>query len=100
MTDANTLTFDEVFAITVTNVNETHRYRLGGHLAENSAQGTTIGTLSFTDPDAGATGTFTLTDNAGNKVQITGTTLQAGSVAADFETTPSSTARSVHRSGG
>jgi hypothetical protein len=54
-------------------------------IAENSAQGTVVGVLSVTDPDAGDTVTFTLTNNAGNRFQIVGTSLQAGSVATNYE---------------
>ena len=58
-------------------------------LAENSAQATAIGTLSVT----GAIGTpsFTLVDSASNKVQLSGSAVQAGSSASDYETTPSFT---------
>ena len=61
-------------------------------LQENSAQGTAIGTLSVVN--ATGTASFTLTDSAGNKIQLAGTNnvnVQAGSVAADYETATSFT---------
>lgn len=56
-------------------------------LAENSAAGTAIGTLSV----SGATGTavFALVDSAGTKVQLAGTNnvnVQAGATASNYET--------------
>lgn len=86
-----TVTADQAIVVTVTNANEapTSVSLSASTLAENSAQGTFIGTLSFTDPDAGATGTFSLTNSAGSRFQITGTSLQAGSVSTDFETATS-----------
>lgn len=58
-------------------------------LAENSAQGTVIGTLSVTDPDVGDSVTFTLIDDAGGRFQVSGSSLQAGAVATDYETSTS-----------
>lgn len=67
--------------------------RLSGNaLDENSAQATSIGTLSV----VGSVGTasFTLVDSASNKIQLAGTNnvnVQAGSSPVDYETTPSFT---------
>lgn len=53
-------------------------------IAENSALGATIGTLSATDPDAGETFTFSLVNSAGGLYSITGNSLKvAGPL--DFE---------------
>jgi hypothetical protein len=41
-------------------------------VAENSATGTLVGTLSTTDPDAGDTFTYTLVDNAGGRFKVVG----------------------------
>jgi hypothetical protein len=81
-TDAGGLFFEKVFTITVTNANETPTdIALSNNTApENQAVGTTIGTLSTTDPDAGDTFTYTLvagtgsTDNA--SFQVVGNQLQ------------------------
>lgn len=57
------------------------------NLPENSAQGTAIGNLSTINTTG--TASFTLTDSAGNKIQLAGTNnvnVQAGSVEADYET--------------
>lgn len=52
---------------------------------EDLAVGLTVGTLSFTDPDAGATGTFTIVTDADNKFDISGTSLIIDH-ALDYET--------------
>ncbi len=90
-TDQGTLTFEKVFTITVTNVNEppTAMALTSSTIAENNTVGATIGTLSTTDPDAGATFTYSLvagtgsTDNA--SFSISGATLSA-TQAFNFET--------------
>jgi len=61
-------------------------------LPENSPAGTAIGTLSVVN--ATGTAVFTLTDSAGNKIQLAGTNnvnVQAGATNTDFETTPTFT---------
>lgn len=61
-------------------------------LPENSPAGTAIGTLSVVN--ATGTAAFTLTDSAGNKIQLAGTNnvnVQAGATNTDFETTPTFT---------
>jgi subtilisin-like proprotein convertase family protein len=44
-------------------------------VAENSPNGTIVGTLSATDPDPGDTATFSLADNAGGRFAISGSNL-------------------------
>ena len=77
VTDGGGLTFDKMFAIGVTNANETPTdiALSNANVAENSANGTAIGTLSDTDPDAGDTAAFTLVDNAGGRFAISGSNL-------------------------
>jgi hypothetical protein len=89
-TDSGSLTFEKQFTITVTNVNEapTDLGLSPSSVAENEPVGTTVGTLSAADQDAGDTHTFALvagtgsTDNA--SFQITGSTLKTNAVF-DFE---------------
>ena len=61
-------------------------------VAENSADGTAVGTVTFTDADAGQTHTFAITaGNTGGAFAIdpaTGAITVADSAALDFETTP------------
>ena len=76
VTDQGGLTFDKVFAVSVTNVNEapSNATLTGGTIAENSANGATVGTVAGVDPDAGATMTYSLTDTAGGRFAINATT--------------------------
>jgi uncharacterized repeat protein (TIGR01451 family)/CSLREA domain-containing protein len=59
-------------------------------VAENSPLGTTVGSLSTTDPDAGDTHTYTLVANFGDSTAFTieGDTLKTNTLL-DFETKPS-----------
>ena len=90
-TDAAGLSFEKQFTIAITNVNEvpTDIALSNASIAENSASGTAIGTLSTTDVDAGDTFTYTLvsgtgsTDNA--SFTITGSSLKLA-IVPDFET--------------
>ncbi len=97
-TDAGGLTFDQVFAISVTNVNEapTNISLSSVSISENVPTGTTIGTFSSSDPDAGDTFTYALVDTSsypGNSsFSISGTTLRSAAVF-DFETQSSYTIR-------
>ena len=77
VTDGGGLTFDKIFAIGVTNANETPTdiALSNASVAENTANGTVVGALSDTDPDAGETATFTLTDDAGGRFAISGSNL-------------------------
>ena len=62
-------------------------------IAENSANGTAVGTVTFTDSDTGQTHAFAITGgNTGGAFAINATTgaiTVANSTALDFETTPS-----------
>ncbi len=90
--------FEKALTITVTNVNETPTALTlsGTTVAENAANGTAIGTLASTDPDAGDTAAYTLVagavDNA--KFAIVNSQLVA-KPGIDFEATPTLTARVV-----
>ena len=85
-TDRAGLTYDQVFTITVTDVNEapTALALQASAVPENAAAGTAVGTLSTSDPDQGDTHTYTLVD--GTEVfSIDGATVRvAGPI--DFET--------------
>src|SRR5205807_1521387 len=80
--DGNGGTFEKVFTISVTDVNEapTDLGLSPSSVAENSPLGTTVGNLSSTDPESGDTHTYSLvsgtgsTDNA--SFTINGSTLQ------------------------
>ncbi len=63
-------------------------------IAENSANGTVVGQVASTDPDAYGVLTYSLTNNAGGAFAINSTTGQvtvANTTLLDFETTPTST---------
>ena len=68
VTDSGGLTYDETFSINLTNVNETPTdiSLSNAGVAENQPLGTTIGTLSTTDPDAGNTFTYALVGGTGS----------------------------------
>ena len=61
-TDAGGLTYSDTFTINITNVNEqpTNIGLSTSSVDENQPSGTTVGTLSTTDPDAGNTFTYEL----------------------------------------
>ncbi len=87
------ISFAKAMVITVTDVNEapTDIALSSNTVAENSATGTAIGTLSNTDVDTGNTYTYSLVSGTGDTdntlVSISGTTLKvAGAI--DFETNP------------
>jgi len=94
------LTYDEDFTITVTNVNEapTDISLSATSIAENQAVGSTLATISGTDPDAGqsATLTFSLVEGTGDddnaSFSILGNALRTVETF-DFETRPSYTIR-------
>jgi uncharacterized delta-60 repeat protein len=97
-TDQGGLSFEKVFVVTVTNVNEspTGLTLSASSIAENQAVGTTVGTFTTTDPDAGNTFVYSLatgtgsTDNAA--FTITGNVLKT-TVVLDFEVTPTRSIR-------
>ncbi|MCE2726419.1 MAG: cadherin domain-containing protein [Planctomycetaceae bacterium] len=97
-TDANGLFTEKSFLITVTNVNEapTDISLSGSTVAENTASGTTVGTLATMDVDTGDTFTYTLVAGTGDTnnaaFAIDGSTLKSAA-SFDFETKSSYTVR-------
>jgi hypothetical protein len=89
-TDAGSLTFEQVLAISVSNVNEdpTDIALSSTTVGENEASGTTVGTLSASDPDAADTHSFSLVSGTGSddngSFTIAGSSLQTSAVF-DFE---------------
>ena len=77
-TDAGGLTHDQAFTINLTNVNEgpTDLSLSANSVAENALSGTVVGTITGTDPDAGDTKTYSLTDSAGGRFAINSSTGQ------------------------
>ena len=88
-TDQGGLSFSKTFTISVEKpftVAPTDITLSGATAPENSPGGTPVGNLSATDPEVGDTHTFSLTDNAGGRFQITGNQLQVAPAAVlDFE---------------
>jgi hypothetical protein len=68
VTDQGNLTYDEVFTVTATNVNEapTDIGLSDNGVEENSPVATPVGTFSSTDPDSGNTFTYTLVSGTGD----------------------------------
>ncbi|MFM8572374.1 MAG: cadherin repeat domain-containing protein, partial [Pirellula sp.] len=97
-TDAGGLLTEKVFVITITNVNETPTSIILSRttVAENVPIGTTVGSLSTVDPDAGDSFVYALvpgtgsTDNA--KFVLIGNRLQTAATV-DFESQPSYSVR-------
>ena len=85
-TDQGGLSFEMIFIVTVTNVNEnpTALNFSPATIAENLPIGTPIGTFSTVDPDVGDTFTYTLVPGAGStdnaSFTIVGNTLQSAAV--------------------
>ena len=93
-TDAGGLFYDEVFSITVTDVNEAPVVNAATFsVDENSANNTPVGTATFTDQDSGQTHTFSITGgNTGGAFQIdpsTGEIAVADTNDLDYETNAS-----------
>ncbi len=85
------LFIEQTFSVTVTNANEAPSISPQTFaIDENSANGTTVGTVSASDPDAGTTLTYTITNgNTGGAFTFVGNSLRvASSGALNFETTP------------
>ena len=84
---------DFTLTITVGDVNDQPRnLHLSGYtLREDKPAGTVIGTLSSTDEDRGQTLTYTLTDNAGGRFEISkgNQVVRKASSGIDYETTHS-----------
>ncbi|MCT7977106.1 cadherin domain-containing protein, partial [Laspinema olomoucense] len=88
-TDAAGQTFNKTLAVTVNNVNEVPTDLAVSNLivAENSANGSLIGTITPTDPDTTDTHTYTLLDNAGGRFAISKNQLTvANGSLLDYET--------------
>src|SRR5262245_35231776 len=85
-TDNDLLTFEKEFTISVSNGNErpTAPRPPNSTVAENQASGTTVGTLSATDPEPGDTHSFSLVSGPGSadngSFAIAGTNLQTSEV--------------------
>ncbi|WP_236344901.1 cadherin domain-containing protein [Paenibacillus plantiphilus] len=98
VTDSASNTYDKQFTVSVTNVNEapTDIALSSGSVSENAVIGTTVGTLSSTDPDTGDTFTYTLVAGAGStdnaSFSISGNELKTG-IALDYETKTSYSVR-------
>lgn len=77
-TDSFGATRVESFTVTVADVNETPSdlTLTGGTVDENAANGTIVGTAEAADPDAGASFTYQLLDNAGGRFGIDAATGQ------------------------
>lgn len=97
-TDAGGLSFEQVFVITVTNVNEAP---IGitidsSTIEEGQPIGTVVGALATTDPDSGDTHTYTFVSGSGDddndSFSIVGNSLVAGEIFA-FATKSSYTVR-------
>jgi regulation of enolase protein 1 (concanavalin A-like superfamily) len=90
-TDAAGLFFEKIFAVSVTNVNEspTAAALSNSTVAENAGANATVGLLSTTDVDAGDTFTYTLVSGTGSgdntAFNVSGSTLRANA-SFDFET--------------
>jgi len=85
VTDKGGFTFEKVFTILITNVNEspTDIILSSNKVSENQPPGTLVGTLSAIDPDANSTFTYSLVIGAGdtdnNSFSIAGNSLKTNS---------------------
>ncbi|MDC8448276.1 MAG: DUF4347 domain-containing protein [Nitrospira sp.] len=94
VTDSGGLTYDEMFTINLTNVNDapTDLSLSANTVAENAANGTVVGTVTGTDPDSGDTKSYSLTDAAGGRFAIdsaTGVITVADGTLLNYENTSS-----------
>jgi hypothetical protein len=94
--DSAGLTDSTIVAINLSDINEvpTDIVITGGAVAENSENGTLVGTVNVTDPDAGDTATWNLIDSAAGRFAVdasTGAITVADSTRLDFETDDSHT---------
>ena len=90
MTDSGGLTYSETFSISVGDANDapSDLDLSGNAVSENAADGTSVGTVSATDQDAGDGATYALTDDAGGRFAIdsaTGEITVADGSLLDFE---------------
>ena len=76
VTDGAGNSYAETFTITVSDVNEapTDLNLVGNSVAENSTNGSSVGSVSVTDPDAADSASYTLTDDAGGRFDINAST--------------------------
>jgi|GEM_PF-4462385 len=83
--DADGLSYNQLFSITVSNVNEAPTaIALSGTTVAENAAGAVIGNLTVTDPDVGNTHTFTVSDS---RFEVVNGQLKLKSgVSLDFET--------------
>jgi uncharacterized delta-60 repeat protein len=94
ITDPDGGTDTQNFTIAVSNVNDapTDISLSSSSIAENSANNTTVGILSTTDPDTGNTHTYTLSNNAGGRFKLSGNQIQvANSSLLNYESATSHT---------
>ena len=104
-TDAQGLSTESTFVVTVINVNETpiSTSLTPASIPENSSVGTAVGTFSTSDPDAGESWTYSLVSGTGSTnnglFSIVGSSLQA-SQSLNFESTPSLSIRVRTRDSG
>ncbi len=87
------MSFDKQFTISVTNVNEAPVVNAATFsLNENSANGTAVGTVTFSDPDNGQSGSFSIiSGNTGGAFAINASSGQItvnNSAALNYEATP------------
>ncbi len=96
LTDSFGLTSTANVTLTINGLNDApvNLALTGASVDENAANGTIIGNLTASDPDAGDTLTYSLTDNAGGRFAVDATTgvlsVADGSLL-DFETSPTQT---------
>ena len=90
VTDSGGLSFDQLFTITVNDVNElpTAIALSNNAVDENAVSGTVIGTLSASDPDAGESFTFSEVLDGDGKFAVVGTELRVDG-GLDFESATS-----------
>ena len=92
-TDAGGLTNDATTTIVLSNVNEAPTMQTAAFsIAENAANGTVIGSVSGTDPDASDSLSYSIIGNTNGAFAInstTGTLSVANTAALNFEATPS-----------
>ncbi len=92
VTDSASNTYDEVFQIQLTNVNEapTNITLSPSSVLENAANGTTVGNLTSNDPDSPDPQTFTLLSDAGGRFALVGSSIRvANGSLLDYETNTS-----------
>ena len=96
VTDSGGLTYDKIFTIALTDINEapTDLTLSSNTVVENATNGTVIGTVTGTDFDTGDSLTYSFTDSAGGRFAINSSTGQitvANSSLLDYESAASHT---------